>query len=84
MGILQHAAKVVRPGRIFVRQMYSVAAQVSELDHFTRLNREYAFRGVDWNGLWTGVDGYIAHVRDVHSPRVIFRLWLSLSPFLYR
>ena len=37
-GLLQHAAKVVRPGRTFVSRMYSVAASVQELDYYTRLN----------------------------------------------
>ena len=41
VGLLQHAAKVVRPGRTFVSRMYSVAASVQELDYFTRLNREF-------------------------------------------
>ena len=41
VGVLQHAAKVVRPGRIFVRRMYSVAANVNEMDHFTRLNKGF-------------------------------------------
>ena len=58
VGLLQHAAKVVRPGRTFVRQMYSVAAKVKELDHFTRLNKEfrsdlywwYTFIN-EWNGI---------------------------------
>ena len=57
VGVLQHAAKVVRPGRVFVRRMYSVAAKVKEMDHFTCLNR--AFRSdlfwwhtfaSEWNG----------------------------------
>ena len=57
VGLLQHAAKVVRAGCIFVQRMYSVAAQVRELDHFTRLNK--GFRSdlywwhtfvSDWNG----------------------------------
>ncbi len=41
VGILQHAAKVVRPGRTFVRRMYSVAARVRELDYYTRLNKGF-------------------------------------------
>lgn len=57
VGVLQHAAKVARPGRIFVRRMYSVAARVRELDYYTRLNA--GFRSdlhwwhtflQDWNG----------------------------------
>ena len=41
VGVLQHAAKVVRPGRTFVSCMYAVAAKVQELDYFTRLNKEF-------------------------------------------
>ena len=41
VGLLQHAAKVVRPGRIFVRRMYNVAAKVQEMDYYTRLNKEF-------------------------------------------
>ena len=33
IGLLQHAAKVVRPGRTFVSRMYSTAARVPELDY---------------------------------------------------
>ena len=40
VGVLQHAAKVVRPGRMFVSNMYAVAAKVQELDYFTCLNKE--------------------------------------------
>ena len=41
VGILQHAAKVVRPGRTFVSRMHTTAARLRELDHFTRLNKEF-------------------------------------------
>ena len=41
VGLLQHAAKVVHPGRTFVRRMYSAAARVQQLDYFTRLNQEF-------------------------------------------
>ena len=57
VGLLQHAAKVVRPGRIFVRRMYSVAAQVKEMDHFTRLNKEFRsdlFWWYTFVDLWNG------------------------------
>ena len=58
VGLLQHAAKVVRPGRTFVQRMYSTAMKVRELDYFTRMNRD--FRSdlhwwhtflQDWNGV---------------------------------
>ena len=41
VGLLQHAAKVVHPGRIFVRYMYNVAARVQELDYYARLDKEF-------------------------------------------
>ena len=41
VGLLQHAAKVVHPGRIFVCRMYNVAAEVQEMDHYTRLNKDF-------------------------------------------
>ena len=41
VGLLQHASKVVRPGRTFTARMYSTAAKVKELSYFTRLNREF-------------------------------------------
>ena len=39
VGLLQHATKVVRPGQLFVRRMYNVAAKVQEMDHYTQLSR---------------------------------------------
>ena len=41
VGLLQHASKVVRPGRTFTARMYSTAAIVKELSYFTPLNREF-------------------------------------------
>lgn len=58
VGLLQHAVKVVRPGRIFVRRMYSVAAKVRELDYYTRLNREFHSDLYWWHtfiNTWNGV-----------------------------
>ena len=37
VGILQHATKVVRPGRTFVARMYGAAAKVKELTFYIRL-----------------------------------------------
>ena len=58
VGLLQHAAKVVRPRHTFVSRMYSVAASVQELDYFTRLNKEFQSDVhwwhiflKDWNGV---------------------------------
>ena len=41
VGLLQHASKVVRPGRTFTARMYNTAARVKELHYFTRLNKEF-------------------------------------------
>ena len=41
VGLLQHATKVIRPGRSFVSRMYATAARVKELDYYTRLGREF-------------------------------------------
>ena len=58
VGLLQHAAKVVHPGRTFVSRMYSVAARVPELDYYTRLNKEFR-SDLSWWQLflnsWNGV-----------------------------
>ena len=58
VGLLQHATKVVRPGRTFVSRMYSTAAKLKELYYYTRLNKDFrsdlhwwhVFVG-HWNGL---------------------------------
>ena len=52
------AAKVVRPGHVFVQRMYSVAAHVRDLDHYTRLNKEFKSDLYWWHtfaGSWNGV-----------------------------
>jgi len=41
VGLLQHATKVVTPGRTFISRMYRAAARLKELSHFTRLTRDF-------------------------------------------
>lgn len=58
VGPLQHAAKVVRPGRTFVRHMYIVTARVPELDYYTHLNKEFCSDLSWWHlfvSSWNGV-----------------------------
>ena len=58
VGTLQHATKVVRPGRSFVSRMYATAAKLREMHYITRLNKAfqsdlywwYIFLQ-SWNGL---------------------------------
>ena len=56
--LLQHATKVVKPGRTFVARMYAAAARLKQLHHITRLNK--AFKSdlywwhlfvTNWNGV---------------------------------
>ena len=44
VGKLQHACKVVRPGRTFLRRMFELLKGVKKKDHFIRLNA--AFRSM--------------------------------------
>ena len=41
VGLLQHATKVVIPGRTFVSRMYGAAARFKELSHFMRLTKDF-------------------------------------------
>jgi len=41
VGSLQHASKVVKPGRIFVARMYSTAAKVKKMKDFASLNKSF-------------------------------------------
>ena len=40
-GLLNHACKVVRPGRVFLSRMFRLAASVRRPSHRLRLNREF-------------------------------------------
>ena len=57
VGVLQHAAKVVRPGRTFVIRMYATAARIRELDYFTRLNKEFRSDLHWWHAFLTSWNG---------------------------
>jgi len=71
--LLQHATKVVKPGRTFVAQMYKVAARLKKLHHVIRLTKGlksdlqwwYLFV-VSWNGISFMVK---SHLRPLHSNR---------------
>jgi len=67
VGLLQHATKVVTPGRTFVSRMHRLAARLKQLSHFTRLTKGfrsdlrwwYLF-ATHWNGL-SFIQGSIAN-----------------------
>ena len=41
IGQLQHACKVVRPGRTFLRRMIDLSTHAKELHHYLRLNAAF-------------------------------------------
>ena len=41
VGLLQHATKVVSPGRTFLSRMYRTAARLKHLSYYTRLNTAF-------------------------------------------
>ncbi len=58
IGQLQHACRVVRPGRTFLRRMIDLSTVAKEPHHRLRLNREFrsdqqwwALFLADWNGI---------------------------------
>jgi hypothetical protein len=49
IGLLQFAAKVVKPGRTFLRRMIDLAHSVESLFHHISIDRNFSFRGdLDW------------------------------------
>jgi len=67
-GMLQHACKVVRPGRIFLRRIYDLLATTSHFKpHFTvRLNRECR-ADIDWWQKFIAIWNGISLMRQVHA-----------------
>ena len=58
VGLLQHACKVVRPGRTFAVRMYSTAVKVKKLTHFSCPNKSFRSDLYWWHMLinnWNGV-----------------------------
>ena len=57
VGTLQHATKVVRPGRAFVSRMYSTAAKLRQMHFTTRLNKSFRSDLLWWHTFiqsWNG------------------------------
>ena len=58
LGLLQHAAKVVRPGRRFVRRLIQVMSMAKRRDHFVRLGSDVRSDLTWWHNFldtWNGV-----------------------------
>ena len=67
VGLLQHATKIVRPGRTFIRRMYSTASRVRELHYYTRLGREFRSDLNWWHVFLTNWNG-LSFMRYIKSP----------------
>ena len=84
VGMLQHASKVVRPGRIFLRRMYDVLAQTHHFkQHFTiRLNKECRADLEWWRTfivMWNFTAAVSRHARRARLVRCIRRVGLRGS-----
>lgn len=58
IGKLQHATKVVRPGRTFLRRMFEQLAVAKKMHHHVRLNQSFRSDLAWWNtflAAWNGV-----------------------------
>ncbi len=68
-GHLSHAATVVRPGRIFLRNLFSLLSKVSKPTHFTRLNLETRADLAWWQCLlqhWNGISFFPPAIPTTH------------------
>ena len=55
IGQLQHACRVVRPGRTFLRRMIDLSSSVMGYDHWVRLNCGFRSDLRQWEEQWNGV-----------------------------
>ena len=58
VGLLQHATKVVKPGRTFVSRMYNTAAKIKELHYYATLTKAFKSDLCWWHffvNSWNGV-----------------------------
>lgn len=69
LGHLSHAATVVRPGRIFLRRLFTRLSQVDHPNHFTRLNVEARADIYWWQCLlqfWNGRSFFPPPAASIH------------------
>ena len=69
LGHLSHAAIIIRPGRIFLRQLFSLLPQAPRPNHFVRLNNQVRADLRWWRHFlqaWNGVALFPAADSSVH------------------
>ena len=74
IGKLADAAKVVRPGRIFLRRMIETAKKAKQLDHWIRLREEFHSDLAWWISfleVWNGASFMSTHITAPH-PDITF------------
>ena len=74
IGKLSHAAKIITPGRIFLRRMIDVAHGVKHLDHWVHLNQDFKSDLAWWQTFidsWNGL-GMMQSIAANWTPRFIF------------
>ena len=73
-GLLQHACKVVRPGRVFLRRIFETIAIPQRPHHRVRLNRDFRSDIAWWNMFldqWNGVSMLWDHQKSMPDTQVI-------------
>jgi hypothetical protein len=74
IGKLAHAAKIIVPGRIFLRRMIDVAHKAKQLDHWIHLTAEFKSDLAWWHcfiDYWNGL-GMMQCVSAYWSPKICF------------
>ena len=78
VGLLQHATKVVKPGRMFVSRMYASAARAKKLSQRTRLTAEFKSDLRWWHFFVTSWNG-VSFMHYSQESAFDYRLWTDAS-----
>jgi len=78
VGLLQHATKVVKPGRTFVSRMYATAARAKLLSHRTRLTPEFKSDLRWWHLFVTSWNG-VSFLHFLQEATFDYCLWTDAS-----
>jgi hypothetical protein len=76
IGELAHTAKVVIPGRIFLRRMIDRAHSRRKLEHWIRLDEEFKFDLYWWHAYlehWNGASLLASYVFHPHASMGVWR-----------
>ena len=74
VGVLQHASKVVRPGRTFLRRLIETMETAKHSDHWVRLNSTFHSDLIWWHTYltdWNGVGCQCCGQEHARSPPIL-------------